>query len=242
MNRCILVTGVFLFLLSAGLFASDIDKYYAKKEYISPRGDTLRYRVLEPERIEKNKKYPLVLFLHGAGERGSDNEAQLVHGANMFLNPVIRDQHPTFVIYPQCPSECSWSNSSKPNSEGKSGSERFPENPEITIPMEAVKAVLDMYMNNDNVDVNRIYVMGLSMGGMGTFDLLCRFPDLFAAAIPICGGINPERLEKASPTTAITIYHGDKDDAVFVENSRTAYPTLKKIGKTLKYIEFSHFM
>lgn len=107
MNRCILVTGVFLFLLSAGLFASDIDKYYAKKEYISPRRDTLRYRVLEPERIEKNKKYPLVLFLHGAGERGSDNEAQLVHGANMFLNPVIRDQHPTFVIYPQCPSECS---------------------------------------------------------------------------------------------------------------------------------------
>ena len=184
MNRCILVTGVFLFLLSAGLFASDIDKYYAKKEYISPRRDTLRYRVLEPERIEKNKKYPLVLFLHGAGERGSDNEAQLVHGANMFLNPVIRDQHPTFVIYPQCPSECSWSNSSKPNSEGKSGGERFPENPEITIPMEAVKAVLDMYMNNDNVDVNRIYVMGLSMGGMGTFDLLCRFPDLFAAAIP----------------------------------------------------------
>lgn len=56
MNRCILVTGVFLFLLSAGLFASDIDKYYAKKEYISPRRDTLRYRVLEPERIEKNKK------------------------------------------------------------------------------------------------------------------------------------------------------------------------------------------
>lgn len=57
MNRCILVTGVFLFLLSAGLFASDIDKYYAKKEYISPRRDTLRYRVLEPERIEKNKKF-----------------------------------------------------------------------------------------------------------------------------------------------------------------------------------------
>ena len=52
MNRCILVTGVFLFLLSAGLFASDIDKYYAKKEYISPRRDTLRYRVLEPERIK----------------------------------------------------------------------------------------------------------------------------------------------------------------------------------------------
>ena len=89
MNRCILVTGVFLFLLSAGLFASDIDKYYAKKEYISPRRDTLRYRVLEPERIEKNKKYPLVLFLHGAGERGSDNEAQLVHGANMFLNALL---------------------------------------------------------------------------------------------------------------------------------------------------------
>lgn len=63
MNKYILVTGVFLFLLSAGLFASDIDKYYAKKEYIYPRGDTLRYRVLEPERIEKNKKYPLVLFL-----------------------------------------------------------------------------------------------------------------------------------------------------------------------------------
>jgi len=238
MNKCILIVAAFLFFLNVSVFASDIEKYYAKKEYISPRGDTLRYRVLEPEKIEKNKKYPLVLFLHGAGERGNDNEAQLVHGANMFLNPIIRDEHPVFVIYPQCPSDHSWSNSRKPNSEGKSGSDRYPDEPEITVPMKAVKEVLDMYMKNDNIDTGRIYIMGLSMGGMGTFDMLCRYPDLFAAAVPICGGINPERLAKASPSAAITIYHGDKDDAVYVENSRAAYRALKRIGKTPKYIEF----
>lgn len=238
MNKTIFLLAVMLFFQCTTLLASEIDKYYAKKEYVSPTGDTLRYRILEPEKVEKNKKYPLVLFLHGAGERGSDNEAQLSHGANMFLNPIIRDEHPVFVIYPQCPAGQSWSNSRKTGSEGKYGSERYPENPEITVPMKCVKELLDQYIQNGNVDTQRIYVMGLSMGGMGTFDMLCRYPDLFAAAIPICGGINPERLAKASPSAAITIYHGDKDDVVYVENSRAAYRALKNIGKTPGYVEF----
>jgi len=232
-----------LFVLFLCLFTSivvsagDLDKYL-KKEYISSSGDTLKYRSFDPETIKPGEKYPLVLFLHGAGERGNDNEAQLTHGANMFLNPVVLEKYPAFIVFPQCPENQWWSNSRKPDSDGKWGRERYPQNPEITVPMQSVKELLDIYLQKDEIDKDRIYIIGLSMGGMGTFDLVCRFPDLFAAAVPICGGINPDRIASVSPTAAITIFHGDKDDTVYVENSREVYRALKNIGKAPRYIEF----
>lgn len=73
---------------------------YQKKIYLSSDNDTLLYRELTPETVMPGKKYPLVLFLHGAGERGNDNEAQLRHGGNMFTNPVNREKYPAFVIDP----------------------------------------------------------------------------------------------------------------------------------------------
>ena len=237
MKKIILSMCILLGISTGSTYGSDLDKYL-KKEYISPRGDTLRYRVLEPEKLDKGKKYPLVLFLHGSGERGNNNEAQLIHGGNMFLNPVVREEYPAFVLFPQCPENQSWYNNRASNIEGKFAGERYPEDPEITTPMQSVKELLDVYLKRDDVDTNRIYVMGLSMGGMGTFDMLCRFPHLFAAAIPICGGVNPTRLEKAAPTASISIYHGDKDTSVVVENSREAYRALRRAGQTPKYHEF----
>ena len=80
--------------------------------------------------------------------------------------------------------------------------------------------------------------MGLSMGGMGTFDMVCRYPNLFAAAIPICGGINTKRLEQIKTSTAFRIYHGDADTSVPVSFSRNAYTTLKAQNADVEYIEF----
>ena len=98
MKRIIgILCGLFFFLSS---FAQET---FQKETYISSRGDTLLYRLLRPEVMKPDEKYPLVLFLHGAGECGNDNEKQLVHGGQMWLNPVNREKYPAFILAPQCP-------------------------------------------------------------------------------------------------------------------------------------------
>ena len=87
------------------------------------------------------------------------------------------------------------------------------------------------------MDRNRIYVVGLSMGGMATYDLAVRFPDTFAAAVPICGTVNPVRLADAA-NVRFRIFHGDADNVVPVEGSREAYKALKNLGVEVEYIEF----
>lgn len=99
MKRYILL----LFVLAAfNLFSQDLS-LYKKEEFVSASGKKLLYRVLYPENYDAAKKYPLVLFLHGAGERGSDNEKQLTHGAKLFLTPENRTNFPAIVVFPQCP-------------------------------------------------------------------------------------------------------------------------------------------
>ena len=210
---------------------------FEAKEFITHSNDTLRYRELLPENYNSKQKYPLVLFLHGAGERGSDNQTQLAHGSKMFTNPVNMEKYPAIVLFPQCPTNYFWAFERRP--EGRFDANTFPANNTISSIMQTVKNLLDKYIASGSVDTDRIYIIGLSMGGMGTFDMICRFPDVFAAAIPICGGINPERLPAAADgKVKIRIYHGDKDDTVPVENSRTAYRALKKYGADVELIEF----
>ena len=221
-------------LIFAGQFVYSQGDFEAKI-FVTSNNDTLRYRELLPENYNPQQKYPLVLFLHGAGERGSDNQAQLTHGSMMFTNPVNREKYPAIVLYPQCPRDYFWSFERRP--EGKLDVNSFPNNYTISLIMQAVKNLLDKYIAAGNVDTDRVYIMGLSMGGMGTFDMVCRFPDIFAAAIPICGGVNPERLKATAGKVKFRIYHGDKDDTVPVENSRKAYRALKEYGANVEYIE-----
>ena len=100
-----------------------------------------------------------------------------------------------------------------------------------------LKELLDFYLAMPQIDKDRIYVMGLSMGGMGTFDMAVRYPEIFAAAIPICGTVNPARL-KAGKSVKFRIFHGDADNVVTPEGSRAAYRALKAIGADVEYIEF----
>lgn len=100
-----------------------------------------------------------------------------------------------------------------------------------------MKELLDFYLAMPQIDKDRIYVMGLSMGGMGTFDMAVRYPEIFAAAIPICGTVNPARL-KAGKSVKFRIFHGDADNVVTPEGSRAAYRALKAIGADVEYIEF----
>lgn len=211
---------------------------FEKKVLTTTSGYTLLYRALYPENynVSAKKKYPLVLFLHGAGERGTDNEKQLTHGSGMFLNPVNREKYPAIVLFPQCPPEFFWPVDNRP--EGRFDNAKFPKNPPLSKSLAAVKELLDKYIADERVDTRRIYIVGLSMGGMGTFDMVARFPDLFAAAVPICGGACPERLASAAKKVKFRIFHGDADDTVPVNNSREIYTYLKNAGADVEYIEF----
>ena len=221
-----------LFLLAISVSAQEV---YRKEVFISSRGDSLKYRLLRPEKEKAGKKYPLVLFLHGAGERGSDNEKQLVHGGQMFLNPVNREKYPAFVLMPQCPIDAYWAYTSRPVSFVPSD---MPAGQEISPIFSSLKELLDIYLSMPQVDKDRVYIIGLSMGGMGTYDMIIRFPELFAAAIPICGTVNPSRLAGVKGVK-FRIFHGDADNVVTVEGSRAAYRALKAAGVDVEYIEFS---
>lgn len=215
------------------ILSAQSNDLFQKKEFVY-KNDTLKYRVLFPENYDKSRKYPLVIFLHGSGERGNDNEKQLVHGSSLFTNEETRKDYPSIVIFPQCPEKDSWVESTDRNQNEID----FPDKPKITKSLLLVKKLADNYKKEEAVDSKRIYIMGLSMGGMGTFDIICRYPKYFAAAIPICGAVTPERLKKVK-NMPIRIFHGGADPVVSREYSRNAYYELKAQGSTkVEYIEF----
>ena len=207
---------------------------FEKKVFRTASGDELNYRLLRPENEQASEKYPLVIFLHGAGERGSDNEKQLFHGSKMWLDPANRKEYPAYVLFPQCPESAYWAYVDRPSVfQSKKMLENFPVSPIFVV----LKEMLDSYLALPQVDKNRIYMIGLSMGAMGVYDLAVRYPDIFAAAIPICGIVNPKRL-KSAKDVKFRIFHGDADNIVPPSGSRRAYKALKKAGAKVQYIEF----
>ncbi|MFV0471641.1 MAG: dienelactone hydrolase family protein [Paludibacteraceae bacterium] len=215
----------FLFLIFVCVInVSAQNELFEKREFVY-KGDTLKYRVLFPDNYDKTRKYPLVLFLHGAGERGSDNEKQLTHGGLLFTNLQNRRDYPSIVIFPQCPENEFWVKIDERNNNIFS----FPDKPKISTPLLLVKKLVDSYKKTESIDKKKVYILGLSMGGMGTFDMICRYPRYFAAAIPICGGVYEPRLKKARKMP-IRIFHGAADNVVNINHSRNAYYELKADG------------
>ncbi|POY35196.1 phospholipase [Solitalea longa] len=231
----LLITFLSLNLVFNHVAAQDLSLY--QKQTFIKNNDTLNYRILFPENYDPEKKYPLVLFMHGAGERGNDNEKQLVHGSKLFLNDSIRKQYPAIVIFPQCPENSFWANVKFDFSDGKREF-HFQSDGEPTRPLALVQGLVKDFTAKKKVDTKRIYVMGLSMGGMATFELLWRNPKTFAAAIPICGGANAETAKKYAKKTAIWIFHGAKDPVVPADFSRTMYKSLQDYGANVKYTEY----
>jgi predicted peptidase len=174
---------------------------------------SLPYRILFPDDFDPAQEYPLILFLHGSGERGNDNEKQLVHGGSFFAADTNRQNFPAVVVFPQCPTESYWANVNF--SYDPDGNRSFSFNPagEPTIPLLLTMKLVDSLLNENWVEKERIYVGGLSMGGMGTFELLYRRPEFFAAAFPICGGGNPDLINEKVRSVEIWAFHG-QDDAV----------------------------
>lgn len=199
-------------------------------------GFTLPYKVMYPKDYNKNKTYPLVVFLHGAGERGNDNEAQLTHG-KQFLIDNFSEKYQAIVIAPQCPRGSYWANV-KRHQNGLGTSFSFLSTDTPTSTMKTLISLIEDWLSSGLVDTNKVYVGGLSMGGMGTFELLWRMPQTFAAAFPICGGGDVEKARLYAKNTAVWIFHGADDSVVPVERSRDMYEELKKQGNKVKYTEY----
>lgn len=198
-----------------------------KAKTLTFKGKELPYRILYPKDFDKKKKYPLHIFLHGAGERGSDNVSQLIHGSDLFLKMNVN--YPAIVIFPQCPKDNTWAvvGHSRINNQNLFS---FPKDPQHTWAMEALLKLLDKTLNKKYIDTNRVYLGGLSMGGMGTFELLHTRPDTFAAATPICGAGNSENTSSWAKKTPVWIFHGEKDTAVPVIYSKNIIEALKQEG------------
>lgn len=216
-----------LFLLPELLPAQSIDELYGRETLI--RGnDTLPYRIMLPKNFKKGKKYPLVLFLHGAGERGNNNEAQLTHGAKLFADAQNREKYPAIVVFPQCPKDNYWAKVLF--STDKDGKREFRFTPEDapTMPMRMLMALMQQLQDEYALNDKQLYVMGLSMGGMGTFEIVRRLPNKFAAAIPICGGGSDQNMEQMQGPT-YWVFHGAKDDVVKLEHSTKMVAALRTV-------------
>ncbi|MGI8581940.1 MAG: prolyl oligopeptidase family serine peptidase [Chitinophagaceae bacterium] len=210
------------------------DKSLYKKHWFLQNGDTMPYRVLLPKNFDTAKRYPFILFLHGAGERGSENELQLVHGSDLFLKDNIRESYPAIVVFPQCAVNSYWSNVNFViDSSTKKRTFNFNVDGEPTVAMKLLLALIKDLQQKYHPDKNRMYVGGLSMGGMGTFELVRREPKLFTAALSICGGANSATANKLKHTSW-WIFHGLKDDVVNPEFSKIMAKAIKQQGAEVK--------
>jgi len=221
------------FLSTISLSAQQFD-LFARESFGSGK-DVMPYRILYPDHFHRAKKYPLILVLHGAGERGDDNELQLTHGAKLFLKDDVRKKFPAIVVFPQCPTGSYWSNVDRESISDDKRNFIFREDGEPTKAMSLLLVLIDDLLKKPYIDKNRLYVGGLSMGGMGTFELLSRRPHLFAAAFPICGGGHPNTVKEYAKDVSLWIFHGAKDNVVSLHHSEVMVNALKKAGANVRF-------
>jgi predicted peptidase len=193
-------------------------------------------QIFVPKRYQSDQSYPLVLFLHGSGERGSDGVKQAQVGLGPYALSHAED-FPAFVVMPQSPAGSSWNG----------------------VVAKAALAAVDLAQAEFSIDPDRIYLTGMSRGGYGVWDIAAMAPGRFAALIPVCGGV--ETIERDEPivvaavagtpdpyrslakkigATPVWIFHGALDDVVPTTGSRQMFAVLHSLGADVRYTEFEH--
>lgn len=198
---------------------------------ITVAANTYKYQVFVPEDWTKRKKWPVILFLHGAGERGDDGLIQTEVGMGTAIRR-YRDRFPAIVVMPQCRKNVWWADSAM---------------------ADVAIAALAEAQKEFHGDATRIYLTGLSMGGYGTWYLAGKYPGKFAAVVPICGGIlMPDKARAQSPDdhspyveaakkmgqTPVWIFHGGDDPVVPVTESRHMNEAMSSLGGEVHYTEY----
>jgi len=189
-------------------------------------GKTMPYRLFIPRGYDAQKNYPLILWLHGGGGRGTDNVKQIsegnASGSHIWTTPANQATHPSFVLAPQCPEGEMWTSIDTAKS---------------TDQLKLVLELLVAIQKEFSIDLNRLYVAGQSMGGLGTWSLISEHPGIFAAAIPVCGG-GDETLAPRLVKTAVWAFHGALDQSISANRSRQMVAAIRKADGSPRYTEY----
>jgi predicted peptidase len=174
---------------------------------------TLPVRMMPPQAVRRGQLYPLLVFLHGAGECGSENLSQLSGLPEQLAEKSWSTQFPCFVLAPQCPRGRHWN--------------------QLVVEL---RALIHNSIGKHPIDPDRIYLTGLSMGGFGSWALVASEPELFAAVVPICGG-GEVTAAKCFVKVPLWAVHGDADTTISVEYSRKMIAALREAGGQPRYTE-----
>lgn len=210
-----------------------IGKLYGSRSVPCPAlaGGMYSYRLMEPEPGPAGQPFPLVVYLHGAGERGSDNASQLRYLPTRMAAPTTRETCPCYLLAPQCRTGTNWVET--PRAFDRSVPRAAP-----GPMMQAVLAAIDDVLANFPIDPRRLYLTGLSMGGYGSWDLGTRAAERWAAVVPICGG-GDELYADRLASVPVWAWHGDADDVVPVSRSRVMIEAIRRAGGKPRYTELA---
>lgn len=195
--------------------ATEGEPLIESRVFVSKNGSTMPYRILRPANYKLETKYPLVLCLHGAAGRGTDNKSRGTRAFGALSSPEVQKAYPAFLLTPQCPNGKRW----------------------VGKQMELVLEILESVKNEFSIDPARVYVTGQSMGAYGTWYAILHHPHLFAAAVPVCGGGDPSLAERIAHVP-IWAFHGEKDNVVSPDVSKEMYEALKRVGGKIRYTEY----
>ncbi|MBN2290794.1 MAG: dienelactone hydrolase family protein [Pirellulales bacterium] len=222
MRLILVVCAVFLFqCMCVGIaHAANPNDFQARSYTDSGTGNTLPYRLFIPLNYDPQEQYPLVLFLHGAGESGTQNDKQINGNIDNLFNHVKTPEYSSFLLAPQTNSGWYTGGASLSSS--------------LFMTMEVIQELEAEF----SIDHTRRYVTGLSMGGGGTFDMVCKRPDSFAAAVPICGYGDPGKAG-ALVHQPIWAFHAANDGTVPVENTQNMIAAIQAAGGNPLYTEYA---
>jgi len=207
---------------------------FSKQEYVQD-GFTLPYQIMYPINYDPSQSYPLVIFLHGAGERGDNNTSQMANGPPTFTTQEAREDYPAIVVFPQCPTAYMWSRRTKVTVDGEAIF-TFPVEEEPDVPLKAVIQMTRDFIAAGTVDESRVYVMGLSMGGIGTLEYCYYAPDIPAAAISLAGGHDEDIAFTYGEQISIRLFAGANDGVVPARYSEEVFDAIRFLpGADVEY-------
>jgi predicted peptidase len=211
---------------AAGIDVQDAVDGFVARSFKAPSGETMPYRLFIPDAAARRERLPLILYLHGGGGIGTDNLKQIsggnTNGTHTWTTPEAQRRHPVFVLAPQLPQN-RLSQAGRPDAWSPS--------------LDTVLEILAAVSREFAIDSDRVYVTGQSMGGYGTWGFISRRPELFAAAVPLCGGGDAARIA-AARMLPIWAFHGAQDPLVAVTESREMVAALRGAGSSVKYTEY----
>ena len=244
MRRLAFVFAVLFAAVSAPAQSALVERYEARV-FEDASGLRLPYRLFRPAGYDPSKRYPLVVYLHGGAGAGTDNRKHLAGGnaraLTAFVGDAVQAEHPAFVLAPQTSrggDEGGWGGFDRPIRAEWDRTKVFVKYlPDLDDePIDAVVRLIATLEREFSLDSARFYVTGQSRGGYGTWGIVSRYPDLFAAAAPLCGGGDPS--VAARIRTPIWAFHGDADETVAVEQSRAMIAALRAAGRSPRFTEY----